>query len=380
MVRSDENTVRPNSVESCITSCGDCLDGGEPCPPCAEQNQQSHLPGLRACKRCLDAGEQYIRCLVLILSTDCEEGNKKAMEIIAKLQEDQLIDPALQSLVFLPDGVHVGKSLKCSFSNWFVVLKDARSCLAVIQTLREDSNPNVREPLRRLLRAEDVQNKDRMAVDPILRLSNERVLNTLKGVKFVVHQMVPEKYRFSETNKVGMYPHPVAITPGKQGKLLFTDIDPLKQTSRLVEGDLHNPVRLGVLKSGLPEVRGLCYLSDFGAAILCQCGTGLLAVDLEDKVVLRPARLRNRASLVNELTKRNLSCEGTVKVLKEGLTKFLENERQAMQSEEQRLILDKEIKPSSICNLTNGIIACASDTASEVYSITVQMDMLCVDQ
>ena len=230
MVRSDDKTVPPCAVDDCMSSCRVCLDGGKPCPECPEQNQPSHIPSLRACKRCLDAGEQCIRCIVLILSTDCEEGNKKTMELIAKLQEDQHIDPTFQYLVFLPDGVHVGKSLKCSFINWFIVLKAARSCLAVIQTLRNDNNPDVRKPFWRLLRVEDVQNKDRMAVHPILRLSNESVINTLRKVDCVVHQMVPEKYRFSETNKNGMYPHPVAITFGKQGKLLFFDVIPLKQT------------------------------------------------------------------------------------------------------------------------------------------------------
>jgi hypothetical protein len=371
IVRSDDNTVLPCAVNDCMSSCRACLDGGKPCPECAEQNQLSHIPSLRACKRCLDAGEQCIRCIVLILSTDCEEGNKKAMELIAKLQEDQHIDPALQYLVFLPDGVHVGKSLKCSFCNWFIVLKEERSYLAVIQTLRDDNNPDVRKPLRRLLRAEDVQNKDRMAVDPILRLSNESVINTLREVDYVVHQMVPEKYRFSKTNKIGMYPHPVAIAFGKQGKLLFIDLNPLKQTSRLVEVDLHNPARLEVVKSGLPDVRSVCYLKEVGAAILCQRDTGLLVVDLEDKIVLRPARLRDRASLVNELTKRNLSSQGTVKVLKERLTEHLQIERQALQWEDQLLKLDKDMRPSSICKLSDGMIACASDMTSEVYTVTV---------
>jgi len=50
----------------------------------------------------------------LILSADCEEGNKKAMELITKLHEDQHIDPALQYLVFLPDGVHIRKSLNAT--------------------------------------------------------------------------------------------------------------------------------------------------------------------------------------------------------------------------------------------------------------------------
>ena len=183
-----------------------------------------------------------------------------------------------------------------------------------------------------------------MAVNPILRLSNESVIDTLQEVDCVVHQMVPEKYWFSETNKIGMYPHPVAITFGKQGKLLFIDVNPLKQTSRLVEADLHNPVRLEVVKSGLPEVRSACYLKEVGAAILCQRDIGLLAVDLEDKILLRPDGLRDHASLVNELTKRNLSCQGTVKVLKERLTQLLQIERQALQPDSQLLKLETAIQ------------------------------------
>ena len=122
IARSDDNTVPPCAIDACMSTCRACLDACELCPRCAEHNQPSHIPSLRACKRRLDAGELCIRSTVLILTTDCEEGNKKAMELIAKLQGDQLIDPALQYLVFLPDGVHVGKSLKCSFCNWFIVL------------------------------------------------------------------------------------------------------------------------------------------------------------------------------------------------------------------------------------------------------------------
>ena len=83
--------------------------------------------------------------------------------------------------------------------------------MAIIQTLRDDNNPNTRKKLRKLLKAEDVQNKDRMAVDPIIRLTSPEVLNTLRDVSNVMHQLyiVPEKYRFSETNKAGMFPYPI---------------------------------------------------------------------------------------------------------------------------------------------------------------------------
>ena len=57
-----------------------------------------------------------------MLTTDCKEGNKKAMELILKMQEGRSIDPTLQYLVFFLERVNVGKSLKCSFGNWFIIL------------------------------------------------------------------------------------------------------------------------------------------------------------------------------------------------------------------------------------------------------------------
>ena len=222
--RTPANELTVNVPEGvCRSTCEECLADRDICTTCAENNQPSHSPCLRACDRCLRDGRQCERCVVLVLTTDCEEGNKKAMELIAQMQETKTIDPALEYLAFFPDSVHVGKSLKCSFCNWFIILNGERGCLSVIQTLRDDSNPAVRKKLRKLLKAEDVQNKDRMAVDPIIRLSSPEVLDTLKDVSNVVHQLVPEKYRFSESNKAGMFPHPIAITYGQEGKFYFLD-------------------------------------------------------------------------------------------------------------------------------------------------------------
>ena len=107
----------------CRILCEECLENDKVCASCVEQKQPSHIPSLRACQRCIDSGEQCLRCAVLVLTTDCEEGNKKAMELILKMQEKHF-DPALQYLVFILDSVHVGKSLKCSFCNWFIIHRE----------------------------------------------------------------------------------------------------------------------------------------------------------------------------------------------------------------------------------------------------------------
>jgi len=188
----------------------------------------------------------------------------------------------------------------------------------VIQTLRDDSNPIIRKRLRKCLKSDDVQNKDRMAVHLLLRLLSNNVLNTLRDVGYVVNQILPEQYRFSESNKAGMVPHPIAIACG--------DCDPLKCSSRLFEADLHNPVRVKDIKSSLPDVRSLCYIKSMGAAVFCESGPSTLhVVDLEDNIKLKCFRLRDRASVVAELEKRSLSCLGTVKQLKERLESSLQS-------------------------------------------------------
>ena len=41
----------------------------------------------------------------------------------------------------LPDDVHVGKSLKAGFTNWFILLGSERGCLFIVHALRETDNP-----------------------------------------------------------------------------------------------------------------------------------------------------------------------------------------------------------------------------------------------
>ena len=71
------------------------------------------------------------------------------------------------------------KRCKCSFSNWFCLFDNSRLSLPVVHILREDSDFAIKSQLRKLLTKEDVQNKDRMAVEPITRLFIPAVLKVL---------------------------------------------------------------------------------------------------------------------------------------------------------------------------------------------------------
>ena len=51
------------------------------------------------------------------------------MALIWNMQEDNTIDPAFKYVLFFPDSVQVGKSLKCSFCKWFILLNGEIGCL-----------------------------------------------------------------------------------------------------------------------------------------------------------------------------------------------------------------------------------------------------------
>ena len=59
-----------------------------------------------------------VKVAVLILTVDCEEGNKKAMLDILEELKHGTRDPSLSLVIPIPDSVHVGKSLK----SWFCKL------------------------------------------------------------------------------------------------------------------------------------------------------------------------------------------------------------------------------------------------------------------
>ena len=78
---------------------------------------------------------------------------------------------------------------------------------------------------------------------------------------------------------------------------------------------------------------------------------------------------------LTELERRGESCHGTVKELKQKLEACLQEEQRIYQSQGKRgniVHLDQDIKPSSICALSEHLLGCACDTSREVYTIEVQ--------
>lgn len=223
--------------------------------------QISHYPALSACQRCLEKGVQCIKLIVLTWSVDCESGNRKMADLVNG-EHTQFLD----LLLVVPDAVHLGKTYKCSWSNWFLLLGEGdRSTLGTLRTLRNDCNITVRETLHKLLSAESVRNKDRMAVEPLLELTSEKLIAFLGVIEnvFVTVTLLPDRYRISETNKRGLYEHPFAICTASTGKIFFLNWKTNTGSSDLVQLRLHSAADSKVEAVGI----SLCYMQS--VALFC---------------------------------------------------------------------------------------------------------------
>lgn len=379
-----ENTCASELISQCNRDicnkkCEMCWEEKIVCENCHEKGQISYSPGLRACSSCLSNNIQCVHLAILALSSDCEEGNKKAMELLEQLQQDCLVDPELEFCIYIPDAVHVGKSCKCSFSNWFCLFNGSRMSLPVIHTLRDDSDPVIRSSLRRFLTKEDVQNKDRMAVEPILRLSSPDVLKVLSSLKNrVVHTLIPDKFRPTDSNKVGMYPHPISVCLGPKGKFFFLDYSPLKRETRLCLADMHNPVRVSVVKSRLQEAKSMVYLSSKGIALVVEREEKTIAVvEIEKKVALKPSTLKTKKSLQDALRSKRLSDEGTIPELRKRLQKYLTSLRNEYDMAGKSLTsinTDKNVIVDRICLASDDMVVVASNNESHLYFVGLTLD------
>ena len=108
------------------------------------------------------------------------------------------------------------------------------SNLVLIRTLRDSTDPDVRKPLQKMLILECVRNKDRMAVEPIVRLLKKTRVSRYfeQGVTCGTLKLVLDKYRFSKSNQQGVLPSYTAISYRPLGSVLALDYEfkvPLKR-------------------------------------------------------------------------------------------------------------------------------------------------------
>ena len=168
--RSLTKRILGHCYEQCQSFCETCFGMKDVCQECKAKVHVSYHPGIHACSWCLENGGQCIRRVIFVLVVDCETGNKGAFMLIRKSIEEGTIDAHLSLLTILPDCPHVGKSLKASFSNWWLKLCNDRSNLGLLLTLRNHAGSATMTTMRKLVpRNDHVKNKDRQ--DPAAMLT-----------------------------------------------------------------------------------------------------------------------------------------------------------------------------------------------------------------
>ena len=108
---------------------------------------------LRACHYCLQNNFCSIRRAVLVITVDCESGNKQCLKQIQQELLDGTISLYLSLLSVLPDIPYVLKTCKVSFGNWYLQLNNERGCLSLFYTLRNRAIPEVRENVKTYLKS-----------------------------------------------------------------------------------------------------------------------------------------------------------------------------------------------------------------------------------
>lgn len=75
----------------------------------------------------------------MAVATDCEECNKKGLVCLSDMADNKELPSELELVVPLPDVVHVGKSCKCCWSNWFINLDGELSNLVLLRSFRDNA-------------------------------------------------------------------------------------------------------------------------------------------------------------------------------------------------------------------------------------------------
>lgn len=246
--------------EQCQSFCETCFGMKDVCQECKAKGHVSFHPAIRACSWCLENGEQCVRRVIFVLVADCETGNKGAFMLLRKSIEEGTIDAHLSLLTILPDCPHVGKSLKASFSNWWLKLCNERGNLGLLRTLRNRAGSATMTTMRKLVpRNDHVKNKDRQDPAAVLTLCSEDLTTFLSNVGYVCHTIIPELDKFTENNRLGMYPSPISVAVGKYGWLLFLTWDSKHGSSILYRARLHCPIdKISVVKKTLPSNQVQC--------------------------------------------------------------------------------------------------------------------------
>lgn len=167
----------------CESYCENCYNNGTVCDVCEVKGQTDINPALRACDYCLNLNLRCTKRVVLVITIDCESGNKSCLKQIQQELIDKTISPYLSMLSILPDVPHVLKTCKASFANWYLQLNKERGCLSLFYTLRNRAEPEVRKEIKSYLKSNDyVRNRDRQNPSGVLAICHPAFLAYIENL------------------------------------------------------------------------------------------------------------------------------------------------------------------------------------------------------
>ena len=94
----------------CESHCEKCYKDGVVCGECSIIGQTDTIPSMRACDYCIKNSLKCVRRVVMVITVDCESGNKNCLKQMQQELDDETIDPYLALLSILPDVPHVLKT------------------------------------------------------------------------------------------------------------------------------------------------------------------------------------------------------------------------------------------------------------------------------
>ena len=364
----------------CTCRCESCFDLKEVCRECHENGIQSIEPQLRPCSKCIADEKKCVKFVITCYSTDCEQKNKTALEILQSRKEDEA--EARQSNLRLtegtPDAVHVGKCLKGSLANWWLLVDDFRVNLAMLRTLRQDYKSDTGKQLRQAIKLESVRHRDKMSTESVAEICSEKCLSVLESIQNrcndIVYTLVPEKHRHTDDNKTNTFKVPLDLIKDTEdmSKLYVAD----SQKGTLTEVRLHYPATVKTVASGYTNPIAVAMVH--GIVIVAERTGDLYCLDLHSKLQVKPASMkkaemeafvtRHKVELVQENAK-NCSREE----LKSAINQFLQNNKKKVTSKGTKLDMEPSVKtPVAMTSLANEILFLADTGSKRLFEVRVE--------
>ena len=114
-MRAKSDRLIISDYSNCVSFCQNCFNSNKICFECKALGHVSVYPPSRECQNCINKKQRCIKRAILIITTDCEEGNTKMFINLKKKTEEKNIDPYHALVDSLPGAPHLPKSLKASF-------------------------------------------------------------------------------------------------------------------------------------------------------------------------------------------------------------------------------------------------------------------------